>query len=110
MFSNEFLEQFRQLIREELQAVKQPAPPPQSEYMSVEQAALYLGVSRWTVYMNSERGSIPFVKVGLKAKRFLRSDLDSWAVAMKQNMPNSQFNKKVETAKERLREAKKPKK
>jgi excisionase family DNA binding protein len=55
---------------------------------TVRQAALYLGVSRQTVYLWVERKQIPHLRVMGRSIRFLRSDLEPFRAQFKQEMEN----------------------
>ena len=50
----------------------------QKEQLTLEEAALYLGISKSTLYKLSHTKSIPFYKPGNKLIYFKRADLDNW--------------------------------
>jgi excisionase family DNA binding protein len=54
--------------------------------LTVKQAALYLGVSRQTVYLWVERKQIPHFRVMGRTIRFLRSDLEPFRAQFKQEV------------------------
>jgi PTS system nitrogen regulatory IIA component len=49
----------------------------EEQLMSVEEMAQYLNVNISTVYMWSQKGQMPAMKVG-KMWRYRRSDIDAW--------------------------------
>ena len=55
---------------------------------TVRQAALYLGVSRQTVYLWVERKQIPHLRVMGRSIRFLKSELEPFRAQFKQEMEN----------------------
>ena len=64
------------------QASNQNFEPP----MSVQQAAIYLGVSVQTVYLWVERRQIPHLRVMGRNIRFLRADLVPFRATFKQEV------------------------
>jgi excisionase family DNA binding protein len=56
--------------------------------LTVKQAALYLGVSRQTVYLWVERKQIPHLRVMGRNIRFLKSELEPFRAQFKQEMEN----------------------
>lgn len=54
----------------------------EQRYLRVEQAAKFLGVSRWTIHRLVKDQRIPFVPIR-GAIRFDREDLVSWVESMK---------------------------
>ncbi len=58
-----------------------------SEWLSVEEAAKYLGVSTSNLYSLLQQGRVPGTKLG-KMWRFNRADLDAW---MRANKPIEEF-------------------
>ena len=55
---------------------------------TVRQAALYLGVSRQTVYLWVKRKQIPHLRVMGRSIRFLKSELEPFRAQFKQEMEN----------------------
>ena len=55
---------------------------------TVKQAAVYLGVSRQTVYLWVERKQIPHLRVMGRNIRFLRSDLEPFRASFNQEVEN----------------------
>ena len=55
---------------------------------TVQQAALFLGVSPQTVYLWVERKQIPHLRVMGRNIRFLRSDLEPFRTQFKQEVEN----------------------
>ena len=56
--------------------------------LSVHDAAVYLGVSRQTVYLWVERKQIPHLRVMGRNVRFLKSDLEPFRAQFKQEIGN----------------------
>ncbi|MGO9257961.1 MAG: helix-turn-helix domain-containing protein [Bryobacteraceae bacterium] len=56
--------------------------------MTVRQAAVFLGVSPQTVYLWVERKQIPHLRVMGRNVRFLKSDLEPFRAAFKQEVGN----------------------
>jgi excisionase family DNA binding protein len=56
--------------------------------LTVKEAAVFLGVSRQTVYVWVERKQIPHLRVMGRNIRFLRSDLEPFRASFKQEMEN----------------------
>jgi len=56
--------------------------------LTVREAALYLGVSVQTVYLWVERKQIPHLRVMGRNIRFLKSDLEPFRAAFKQEVGN----------------------
>ena len=56
--------------------------------MTVKDAARYLGVSSQTVYLWVERKQIPHLRVMGRNIRFLKSDLEPFRAAFKQEVGN----------------------
>ena len=56
--------------------------------MTVRDAAVYLGVSRQTVYLWVERKQIPHLRVMGRNIRFLKSDLEPFRASFRQEMEN----------------------
>ena len=56
--------------------------------LTVRQAASYLGVSPQTVYLWVERKQIPHLRVMGRNVRFLKSDLEPFRAAFKQEVGN----------------------
>ena len=52
-----------------------------SEWCNIRQAAAYLGVSVSLIRKSVRLKRIPFARLGSKALRFRRSELDHWAEA-----------------------------
>jgi len=61
---------------------------PEELPLTVRQAALYLGVSVQTVYLWVERKQIPHLRVMGRNVRFLKSDLEPFRAAFKQEVGN----------------------
>jgi excisionase family DNA binding protein len=53
-----------------------PAEPIAARLLTARQAALYLGVSHWTVRSLSWAGELPSVRLGKRQLRWDRQDLD----------------------------------
>jgi len=49
------------------------------KWLSVKQAAAYLGLSKETIYRRIKDGSLPVYKVG-KLWKFRQEELDQWVV------------------------------
>jgi excisionase family DNA binding protein len=62
------------------------ALPPEELPLRVREAAVYLGVSIQTVYLWVERKQIPHLRVMGRNIRFLRSDLEPFRAAFKQEV------------------------
>ena len=58
--------------------------------LTVREAAVYLGVSVQTVYLWVERKQIPHLRVMGRNIRFLKSDLEPFRAAFKQEVGNGQ--------------------
>ena len=58
--------------------------------LSVREAAVFLGVSRQTVYLWVERKQIPHLRVMGRNIRFLKSDLEPFRAQFKQEVENWQ--------------------
>lgn len=58
--------------------------PDDERPLTVRDAALYLGVSRQTVYLWVERRQIPHLRVMGRSIRFLRSDLEPFRAQFRQ--------------------------
>jgi excisionase family DNA binding protein len=58
--------------------------------LSVRDAAVFLGVSRQTVYLWVERKQIPHLRVMGRNIRFLKSDLEPFRARFKQEVENWQ--------------------
>jgi excisionase family DNA binding protein len=58
--------------------------------LSVREAAVFLGVSRQTVYLWVERKQIPHLRVMGRNIRFLKSDLEPFRAQFKQEVGNWQ--------------------
>ncbi len=56
--------------------------------LTVRQAAVFLGVSPQTVYLWVERKQIPHLRVMGRNVRFLKSDLEPFRAAFKQEVGN----------------------
>jgi excisionase family DNA binding protein len=56
--------------------------------LSVRDAAVFLGVSRQTVYLWVERKQIPHLRVMGRNIRFLKSDLEPFRAQFKQEVEN----------------------
>lgn len=72
---------------------------PTTRWLSVEQVAEYLGISKETVYRWLEKGTVPAHRVG-KLWRFETNEIDEWVkaggAAMNHNKSNNeQQNKSV---------------
>jgi excisionase family DNA binding protein len=74
----------------------QPTPLPNANFareelpLSVREAAVFLGVSRQTVYLWVERKQIPHLRVMGRNIRFLKSDLEPFRAQFKQEVENWQ--------------------
>src|SRR3989304_998483 len=58
-----------------------------SDWMSVDEAAKYLGISTSNLYSQLQQGRVPGTKLG-KVWRFNRADLDAW---MRSKKPVEEF-------------------
>jgi excisionase family DNA binding protein len=58
--------------------------------LSVREAAVFLGVSRQTVYLWVERKQIPHLRVMGRNIRFLKSDLEPFRAQFKQEVENGE--------------------
>jgi len=47
-------------------------------YLSIEETAKYLGISKNTLYKFMSAGNIPLVRLGARRIRFDKADLDRW--------------------------------
>ena len=65
-----------------------PSTLPNDLPFTVQQAALFLGVSPQTVYLWVERKQIPHLRVMGRNIRFLRSDLEPFRTQFKQEVEN----------------------
>ncbi len=61
---------------------------PEELPLTVREASAYLGVSMQTVYLWVERKQIPHLRVMGRNIRFLKSDLESFRAAFKQEVGN----------------------
>lgn len=52
--------------------------PSEDKYMTVEEVAAYLGFEKQTIYNKVHTNAIPFHKIGLKAVRFKKAEVDAW--------------------------------
>ncbi len=74
----------------------QPAPfakahfSPEELPLSVRDAAVFLGVSRQTVYLWVERKQIPHLRVMGRNIRFLKSDLEPFRAQFKHEVENGE--------------------
>lgn len=50
----------------------------EDKYMTVEEVAQYLGFKKQTIYDKVHDKQIPFHKIGLKAVRFKKAEIDGW--------------------------------
>ncbi len=50
----------------------------EDKYMTVEEVAQYLGFEKQTIYNKVHTNAIPFHKIGLKAVRFKKAEVDAW--------------------------------
>ena len=51
------------------------------EWLTIKQAAKYLNLSEAFIRKCTRRRSIPFARIGSKALRYRRQDLDNWMAA-----------------------------
>ena len=58
-----------------------PEPTLNSEWCNIKEAASHLGISVAFLRKAVRLRKVPFARVGTKALRFRRSDLDRWLVA-----------------------------
>ena len=70
-----------------------PATAPRDIPFTVQQAALFLGVSPQTVYLWVERKQIPHLRVMGRNIRFLQSDLEPFRATFKQEVGFGTTNK-----------------
>lgn len=56
----------------------------EDRYMTVEEVAQYLGFKKQTIYDKIHDKQIPFHKIGLKAVRFKREEIDAWIEQQKE--------------------------
>lgn len=52
----------------------------EDKYMTVDEVAQYLGFEKQTIYNKIHNKQIPFHKIGLKAVRFKKAEIDNWIV------------------------------
>ena len=50
----------------------------EDRYMTVEEVAQYLGFEKQTIYNKVHNNEIPFHKIGIKAVRFKKGEIDGW--------------------------------
>ena len=65
------------------------------ETLKLDEAALYLGVSKSYLYKLTSKRSIPFYRPGNKLIFFFRSDLDAWIKVRKVENPVLSQNSKI---------------
>ena len=70
-----------------------PSTSPSDIPFTVQQAALFLGVSPQTVYLWVERKQIPHLRVMGRNIRFLQSDLEPFRATFKQEVGYGTTNK-----------------
>lgn len=76
-------EQLKSIVSEAVRdAVASVAHPVAEEYLTEEEAAKLLKVSKFTVMAYRKRGNLPFVKHG-SSVRIKRSDIDKMMVSMR---------------------------
>jgi excisionase family DNA binding protein len=63
------------------------------KYLTIEEAATYPCFAKGSLYNLVHANKIPFHKIGLKAVRFKKDELDAW-VAQKRVMESIQYLKK----------------
>lgn len=81
--------------KEEIDAWIKPVLPDDAEkYMMVEDVAQYLGYERQTIYNKVHNNEIPFHKIGPKAVRFKKDEIDAWVQSQKER--ERQYIKKGE--------------
>ncbi len=56
----------------------------EDKYMTVDELAQYLGFEKQTIYNKIHNNQIPFHKIGLKAVRFKREEIDAWIEQQKE--------------------------
>ena len=66
----------------------------EDKYMTVEEVAQYLGFSKQTIYDKVHDRQIPFHKIGLKAVRFKKAEINAWVE--KQRKEENHYLKKGE--------------
>ncbi|MCC6325704.1 MAG: hypothetical protein DCC43_14585 [Candidatus Brocadia sp.] len=64
----------------------------EDKYMTVEEVAQYLGFKKQTIYDKVHDKQIPFHKIGLKAVRFKKAEIDAWIA--KQRKEERRYHKK----------------
>lgn len=57
----------------------------EDKYMTVEEVAQYLGFEKQTIYNKVHTNAIPYHKIGLKAVRFKKAEVDAWIERQKTN-------------------------
>lgn len=58
------------------------------KFMTVDELAQYLGFERQTIYNKIHNNQIPFHKIGLKAVRFKKAEIDAWIEKQKERERN----------------------
>jgi excisionase family DNA binding protein len=83
-------------IDEVAMTIPQPTPAIKDDLaraelpLNVRDAAIFLGVSRQTVYLWVERKQIPHLRVMGRNIRFLKSDLEPFRAQFKQEVENGE--------------------
>ena len=70
-----FISIFREIVSEEI--AKTPRPKPEKEFFGLEEAAIFLGLSKSTIYRLTSANEIPHIKKGGKIW-FERTVLIAW--------------------------------
>lgn len=68
----------------------------EDKYMTVEEVAQYLGFSKQTIYDKVHDRQIPFHKIGLKAVRFKKVEIDVWVGEQRKKDEKGHYLKKGE--------------
>lgn len=50
----------------------------EKHYFNVKEVAVYLGLSRWTIYDLVKQKKIPYIPLSKQALRFSREHIDRW--------------------------------
>jgi excisionase family DNA binding protein len=68
----------------------------EDKYMTVDEVAQYLGFEKQTIYNKIHNKEIPFHKIGLKAVRFKRAEIDAWVEEQRKKDEKGHYLKKGE--------------
>ncbi len=56
----------------------------EDRYMTAEEVAQYLGFEKQTIYNKTHNKEIPFYKLGRKAVRFKKAEIDAWVKSLRE--------------------------